>query len=112
MIHELKETKNPNIPSEIHFFLSSKPIMLNMNTKGSQFFKCQLGTEMTESACPGAEVRASVHRDGHKNRPNFTLERWITSIANQKRLIINSFPELFETIVIQLLNVKKQIGRI
>ena len=25
------------------------------------------GTEMTESACPVAKVRASVHQDGHEN---------------------------------------------
>ena len=31
---------------------------------------CQLGTEMTEIACPGEKVRASVHQGGHKNRPN------------------------------------------
>ena len=50
-----------NIPSEIHFFLGSKLIMLDLNTKSLYIFKCQSGTEMTESSCPGAKVRASVH---------------------------------------------------
>ena len=27
--------------------------MFNMNKKGPYFVRCQLGTEMTESACPG-----------------------------------------------------------
>ena len=27
---------------------------------------------MTETAYPGAKVGASVHRDGHKNRPGLT----------------------------------------
>ena len=31
----------------------------------------QQGTEMTEKACPGAKVRAVVHRDGYKNRPGY-----------------------------------------
>ena len=46
--------------------------MLNINKKG-YFLKCQLGIEMTENACPGAEVRASVHRAGHKKRPAYRL---------------------------------------
>ena len=32
-------------------------------------FECPLGTEMTESECLGGKVRATVHRDWHKNRP-------------------------------------------
>ena len=33
------------------------------------FSKCQPGIKMTERACPGAKVLATVHRDGYKNRP-------------------------------------------
>ena len=32
------------------------------------FSECQPGTEMTEKACPGAKVPATVHQDGDKNR--------------------------------------------
>ena len=36
------------------------------------FSECQPGTETTERACPGAKVRATVHRDWYKNRPDLT----------------------------------------
>ena len=38
---------------------------------GEKCFECQPGTYMTPSACPGAKVRATVHRDGYKKRPAY-----------------------------------------
>ena len=49
--------------------------MLDLEKK-SLFLKANW-TQKTESACPGAKVRASVHRAGFKNRPGLLMNRAI-----------------------------------
>ena len=46
------------------------------------FCKCQPGIEMAERA--GAKVRATVYRDGYKNRP----DQWLFQQASFRRLIM------------------------
>ena len=63
-----------------------------MNKKNK--FECQPGTLMTESVCPGAKVRASVHRDGHKNRPVYISGKLI-----HKHSVINFNTSLQKCVV-------------
>ena len=49
---------------------------------------------MTDSACPGVKVRATVHRDGYKKRPGNHLEM---VKKNQK---IDSFKKIKMSMVI------------
>ena len=53
------------------------------------FSECQPGTGLTEWACPGAKVRATIHRDGYKKRPGYTYvlftSDWFPSLKHETK---------------------------